>query len=210
MPEQILLTPNTFREKLQNFWYHHKWHTIAGVFAVFVSVVLLVQCMNTPNPDYSIIIAIDKTLPMGYTARLEEAFKPYGEDLNGDGQVIVQFIDCSTEEKTSQMGSGRMSKFMAEMAGGEVILIIVDRSRYDYLTETNDLFDTNPLFVNKNGTAYNIADGKVYNAVNEQDFLPKNLYITKRKSGNAKTEKIENSLKLLEKFIADNPQPQPE
>ena len=207
MPEQILLTPNTFKEKLQNFWYHHKWHTIAGVFAAVVTIVMLVQCMNTPDPDYRIIIAIDKTLPMGYTSSLEAAFKPYGEDLNGDGQVIVQFIDCSTEDKMSQMGSGVMSKFTAELAGGDVILFLVDRSRYDYLIG-NDIFDTNPLFVNKNGTAYNIAGGKVYNEINQDDYLPKNLYITKRKDGNVKAEKIENNLKLLEKFIADNPQPE--
>ena len=207
MPEQILLTPNTFKEKMQNFWYHHKWHTIASVFIFVAVTVMLVQCINQPKPDYRMMIAIDKTLPMGFTTQLEEAFKPYGEDLNGDGQVLVQFVDCSIEDKTSQMGTAMMTKFTAELAGGDVILFIVDRSRYEYLSSNHDMFETNPLFVNQNGTAYNIAGGKVYNELNSDDYLPKNLYITKRVTGNANKEKIDQSVKLLEKFIADNPQP---
>ena len=216
MPEHILLKPKTPKEKLQNYWYHYKWHTLAAVFVAAVLAVCITQCVNQVKPDYKVMVNISKPIPSEMLDELETELSAFGVDLNGDGIVKVQLIDCSYDPAGNpQMVQAQSTKLQAELSISEAMLIIVDRTMLDRLTGSeavSGLFDTLPIFPNQSGIAYNLADGPLYNKLNKDDYLPANLYITKRVANRDKESirtREQQSMELLEKLIAANPQPTP-
>ncbi len=83
--------------KLENFWYHYKWHTIVGVFVVIVAAILLTQLFTKTEYDINIIYAGEKAIATtslsgdGVTelSTITKAIETAGEDYNNDG--IVRF-----------------------------------------------------------------------------------------------------------------------
>ena len=46
-----------FLTRLDNFWYHYKWHSIAALFAVLVIIIIAVQISSKPSYDIHIMYA---------------------------------------------------------------------------------------------------------------------------------------------------------
>ena len=47
--------PRTFKEKLDNFWFHYKWHTIAILLALVVLCTGVSQCAGRTNYDMEML-----------------------------------------------------------------------------------------------------------------------------------------------------------
>lgn len=50
---------SAFLLKLENFWYHYKWHTIVSLFFAFTLLFCLVQCVKREEPDLLLVAAGD-------------------------------------------------------------------------------------------------------------------------------------------------------
>ena len=46
-------------EKLENFWYHYKWHTITAVFVIVVGVILTLQLCT--KVDFDLLFMTEST-----------------------------------------------------------------------------------------------------------------------------------------------------
>ena len=99
--------------KLENFWYHYKWHTIAGAFVFVCVLILTLQLFTKTNYDIKIIYAGEKTVSAGaLTAdgkteylKLYEALKSVADDYNNDGNVNINLQNLyipSSEEFEEQ------------------------------------------------------------------------------------------------------------
>ena len=68
--------PKGFKAKWQNFWYHYKWPVVLGALAVVAVIILVAQMVNREHPDYHMIIASTKNLPVpandAFAAELEQ------------------------------------------------------------------------------------------------------------------------------------------
>ncbi len=78
---------------LDNFWYHHKWHTLIALFVVAVVVVLIVQTVQQPGDD--VLVCYAGTY--GFSPEeLEEVRTVLDaklpQDFNGDGKKHVGFV----------------------------------------------------------------------------------------------------------------------
>ena len=89
-----------FMEKLENFWYHYKIHTVAVLFGVFVLMILLVQCLGKVEYDAHILYAgsyeIKHTASGGNVAPYVTAtssLKRVCSDTNGDGNITVSLLN---------------------------------------------------------------------------------------------------------------------
>ena len=89
-----------FKERLANFWYHYKWHTIAAIFVIFVITVCAVQCAGGPRYDIQVLYAgnhaFGRTLEDGgYSEYMtaSSALADFAEDHDGNGEVSVSFLD---------------------------------------------------------------------------------------------------------------------
>ena len=49
-------------EKVENFWYHYKWHTIVAVFVLVVGVILTLQLCTKADYDVHVIYAGEKII----------------------------------------------------------------------------------------------------------------------------------------------------
>ena len=91
-------TPSTLKEKLQNFIYHYKWHTVAALIVVAIAVICSVQLCSKSDYDAHILYIGGKTI--GRTAEdgdvaeivtVNSSLKQVVGDYDKNGQVTVDF-----------------------------------------------------------------------------------------------------------------------
>ena len=87
--------------KLENYWYHYKWHTIVALFLVITVTVASLQMCTRTTYDLHIIYAgnhqIKKSAESGnsttpFTNTLKSLCRVV-PDANGDGEVHVDLLD---------------------------------------------------------------------------------------------------------------------
>ena len=88
-----------FLTKLENFWYHYKWHSLVALFLVFVITISSVQMCSKTNYDIYILYAgnheIKHTTSKGSNPYLDmvASLKKVGEDFDEDGNVNVNLLN---------------------------------------------------------------------------------------------------------------------
>lgn len=88
-----------FLKKLDNYWYHYKWHTIAALIGIFIVLICCLQLCSRQSFDLHIIYAGHHTVDRGQSddGSLPEyntilsSLNRLGEDYDGDGQVSTSF-----------------------------------------------------------------------------------------------------------------------
>ena len=87
-------TPLT--ERLENFWYHYKWHTIFAVFALAVLSICIFQTCSKKSYDTYILYAgskeitrTDKNGQIPLYNTLTGTFEAVAPDRDGDGEATV-------------------------------------------------------------------------------------------------------------------------
>ena len=96
------------RLKIENFFYHYKWHSIAALFVVFVIIFCALQTCERTIYDSYILYAGGKTLRTSSEKEGESDYRTvydtlgrYVSDFNEDGNRNLSFIDIylpSTQE----------------------------------------------------------------------------------------------------------------
>ena len=83
-----------FWKKLDNFWYHYKWHTIFIAFFLTVFLICTVQCMQKEDPDAMILYSGPSVMTADGKAAVGKLIaKRLDGDPNGDGNKIVSVSD---------------------------------------------------------------------------------------------------------------------
>ena len=198
MAEQILLKPKGFRQHLENFWYHYKLHTILTLFLVAVLAIGVTQCVMRENPDYKIIVCMDKYVPDDVLEAMRKHITAYAEDVNGDGKVVVHMVDASLpdNQQNPQVRGSQAAKLQAELQMGETMLFLTDQVKFDMLgdlqvfEETDYLPDCGGRALNLKGTPFAEAVNAVYD-----NFISHDVYLSKRLVKGTDFEKNEVSVK---------------
>ena len=81
------LTP---KEKRANWLYYHRIHFIIAAVVVLAAIGLVKDVFMKTEPDYQIGYFSDIYLNEQVELAIEERLSELGDDLNGDGQVVVQ------------------------------------------------------------------------------------------------------------------------
>ncbi len=192
-PSEVALEPKTFSEKVKNYWYHFKWHTIATIFMALIITVLTVQCVNREKYDFKVVY-------FGYNAVLdvnlksaEKYLENFATDIDGDGNVNVMIINCSFEENSNVNYRNTVLTKVQSMiaAGDDAIMYIVDSKAEKYL---NDIFGEN--FFDKEPKA---LSENFYEKTKDAQFgsLPEGLKIANRKVSGTMLEKDKNAQSVL-------------
>ena len=93
-----VITPSTLKEKIQNFWYHYKWHSIAALVAILVLVVCVLQFCQREEYDAYILYAgsysIGRTSENGDIPEIVDInsnLQKIAEDFDGNGDITINF-----------------------------------------------------------------------------------------------------------------------
>lgn len=101
-----------FLKKLENFWYHYKWHSIAGALVVAILVVLLAQSCSKVSYDGYILYAgpykISNTSENGNSSpfsNMISSLKKVCNDINNDNNVNTALLNLyiSTQEEAEEL-----------------------------------------------------------------------------------------------------------
>jgi hypothetical protein len=88
------------REKLANFWYYYKWHTLVAIFIIIVLLICTLQMCSKESYDVHIMYAgthefkrtsQDGDLPPYIDAI--SSLKTVTDDYNADGSTTLDFLD---------------------------------------------------------------------------------------------------------------------
>ena len=182
----------TFKEKWQNYWYYYKVHTLVGLAVAAVMAILLAQCATTEKYDYSVTLYMSKTMPEQVRKVMAEELAAYGEDLNGDGEVKVEILDC-TYGSNDNVRMNQIAKLQARLTMPESILFLTDETCYSNL-DGMGLFDTLAILPDKDGKALDLGTSPMEAAITREagNYLPEKFYISKRRVDRTALENKEN------------------
>ena len=89
-----------FLKKLDNFFYHYKWHTIIAVFLAVVILVCSLQTCSKEEYDVEIMYAGPKNLNDAQAVLdIQNAFAQVATDKNGDGHTTARLVSYWVNEK---------------------------------------------------------------------------------------------------------------
>ena len=90
--------PSTPKKKIQNFWYHYKWHLIAAVFLLVTVIICTLQLCTRTEYDAYILYAgnknIGRTAEDGDVAEIVtviSSLKRITDDFDENGEISVSF-----------------------------------------------------------------------------------------------------------------------
>ena len=93
-----VITPSTFKEKIANFWYHYKWHSVVAIALVFAITVCSLQFCTKESYDIHIFYAGNKTIGRTSTdgdvaeiATINSSLKKIIEDFDNDKEKTLNF-----------------------------------------------------------------------------------------------------------------------
>lgn len=229
MAGENLVRPKGFKEWIENFWYHYKFYTIVAIFVVITLVVSIAQCATKTQYDYKVILATTTaTVSQAQIDSLQKELAKYGTDVNGDGVVNVQVVDC-TINQYKMMGEearAKRSKLQSLLMNDvEAMMIISDGDCFEWITETlGGDFIKNTGLPHKNGMAFDIDNTPLLNRViadvdarNEKSNVlvdviwPEGLNISRRsvegtlfEGREGAIEAAENADKFIQNLISQN------
>ncbi len=202
-PSEVAILPKTFKEKKENFWYQYKIHIIAIVFLVSIITICVAQCSSRPHYDMKMVYftytpVLDEQLNL-----VEDYFEEYATDMNGDGEVLVNVINCSfsnSNSNTQYKNSILMKMQSMIVAEYDTMLYITDEESIKYFDGLSSDVD---MFEDK---AQPLGEDFYQKTVLNEKELPEGLGISCRRINDTLIEKQKDakvyhdeSMKILEK-----------
>ncbi len=148
-PSEIA-APLTFSEKLKNIWYHDKFALSVIAIIIIAIILLCVQCATKTVYDATVVVFTHTITGEPNCDKMGEYLAPHCPDLNGDGEVNINVINCSINpnDKGDYSYTNR-SKAQSLLAGdASALLFITDDDSYEYLmglSKEIPLFEGEPL-----------------------------------------------------------------
>jgi hypothetical protein len=145
-----------FSEKLENFWYHYKWHTVAVVVALVLVLVCALQMCSRESFDAHIIYAGDYELSHtskdgdlpSYNMAVSSLNKISG-DLDKDGKASVNLKDLFillSEEKIKELekdtGKEVNTAFILENKNTFEDLLTTSYDKYYFMLVSKEVYES--------------------------------------------------------------------
>ncbi|MHC1694405.1 MAG: hypothetical protein AB9835_03845 [Eubacteriales bacterium] len=217
-----------FLKKLDNIWFHYKWHIIIiGFFTVFI-LISLVQCVSKVTPDAELLYAGPASLKRDDLITLQSDFtRILDEDLNGDGKVKVDYSEytiLNEEQVKAAQANGDMmdinyqitirKQLDNEVMTGDCVIYLLDPSQYESLASSGAFMPLSQAIgyepsIQLDKYSIPIKELAAYDYFAGISSLPANTVIAVRnyptlklgESESSEKERYDNNFKLLKKLL---------
>lgn len=133
-------------KRVENFFYHYKWHTLAAVFAAVVIIIMIVQAVSKEKPDLYVLAISTQNQSGIFTKQkdIETALERYCPDFDGNGYVHVEvnFINLSVETGEWEYYRAQNYRFQAELLTGDSQIYLADTGIMDVVNGIPHTVDT--------------------------------------------------------------------
>lgn len=160
----------TFRQWVENYWYHYKWATLVGVFLFFFVLVSVVQCVTRVQPDVLVMYSGPKSLSFDQISQLKSSIiSVMPDDYNGDGNRYVEYIEnvilFDDYETTNEAGetevlinrSEQVESYVTHVVAGDAQIYLVSPEVYRELSQQGVLTPLSELLGKTPVEAYDSA-----------------------------------------------------
>ena len=198
-PSEVALKPTTAKEKSENFWFHYKWHTLGAIAFVIIAVICVIQLMGRTPYDMKVVLFTHTAVGDTHTELLTDYFEEYSADLNGDGEVKVQLLNCTIDDKgyDLQYKNTIYTRILGIInAEDQAMIYIVDDKAIDY-------FNTHVGGESFFATEPEALPEAFYTATRygEDSYLPENLKIACRRLKGTLLEKNERAAAVYDESV---------
>lgn len=122
----------TFKEKVENFWFYHKTHTIFAFFTVLFIVISISQCSNSTKYDMCLAHVGTRYIA---TEDIQMELLKIVPDVNGDGEINVYFDSIIIPEKpTSESDLNMIQKLTISFVDGSTRIFIMEKDFFEIET----------------------------------------------------------------------------
>ena len=143
----------SFREWIENIWYHYKWLIIFGGLIIAFVVISTVQLINTKDPDVNILHVGPMYISPTAAENIEITLDDFGTDIDGDGKVRVNILDITvnkigTEDMTPVNYDDKnkaLQRFQTEIRAGDAVIYLLDKEYFDICVEEKLLTPLNEI-----------------------------------------------------------------
>ncbi len=207
-------------KRIENFFYHYKWHVIVGIFFAAVITFLCVSLFQKKQGDIRVlVIAKDKSIASNVSYKIQEfkdAIELYCPDYDNNGYIYADIysIDLS-ENPDPQYSLAAVTKLTSEILIGEAQLFIVDTeganaATNDDLSQFVDLEALYPdvpyikgCFMQIKGSGFDIN-------AQYHEACPDDLYMAVRNASELDTNSqrsvpaMKKALEIIDNIVHDN------
>ena len=198
------MTKEEFKEKWENYWYHHKFGTWVGIIVFVFLAFTAFEYFTKKEPDMIITYLGTYGDSQKIAEEIENSFSNVIDDINNDGEKCVSADKIITNPQNFQGDLAFWQSVNINISTGESYLYFVDERIYEMLKvkEVTDLINT------KDGAVefVDVTESKYFKKCRGEDHK---LYLVVRKDYGANiTKKAKlmenNSKKVLEKILENN------
>lgn len=125
-PEKpLVLTP---AQKRKNWWHYHKWYVVLGAAALAAvgSILWDAAGIGKISPDYQVAYVGANALPDDTAAELEQGFAALGEDLNGDGAVVVRLHQYTVSNADASVSVSATTALLGDLLECESYFFLLE------------------------------------------------------------------------------------
>lgn len=189
----------TFFSKLGAFFVYYKYHFLILGFFFISGIYLIFTTVFSDKPDYELVIAAKQSQTSVDIAVLNEELQKYGEDLNGDGKVLINITNCIVDGDVDdlQTAANMTTIFISEVETTQKIFYLVDDTRLREMK--NMLSDEKDPIIPINSKEEQSWEGTKLQK-NTESGLGGNFYFLVR-NANDKSEKHQQYEKAVFDFI---------
>lgn len=115
-----------FIEELRNWWWYNKRFVFVGLVILAIFVYMFAQSANEEEPDYFVGMVSIEPRSTEQLAAIEKQLTAAGEDINGDGKVVLQ-LKCYSLDLTKQYSdSEKIIAFDSDILAGISGIFLMD------------------------------------------------------------------------------------
>lgn len=113
------------KEKTANWWHYNKWKVLGAILLILLAIWIIHDVAFRTEPDYRVAYVGRSDLPIDTAEALETALAAYGEDVNGDGQVLVELCQYNivygdeTENVDAYSQMAGVTRLYADLDGSD-------------------------------------------------------------------------------------------
>ncbi len=126
----------TKKEKISNFFYHYKVPVIVCVVVAVVVGYLIYDTVTRVKPDITIVSTCNNGLEFR-TDELADYFEQFCPDLNGDGEVKVQVLNCP-DTSDYQMQNTYNTQILAQLQMDSTVIFLTSDENYNLKGEVDE------------------------------------------------------------------------
>ena len=177
-------------KKIENFFYHYKWHLLAGAFFGAVAVFLIISLFTKEQGDMRVLVLTKESAVaenvINKTKEFEQAFELYCPDYDDNGYIHVDVYNIDLSDNPDpQYSMANVTKATSEILYGEAQLYIVDTEAALSVTNNDmksfvDLEKLYPDCPYISGELLHIKDCPFSSEAQYYEACPDDLYIVVR------------------------------